>query len=65
MAFSMFFLASPRCAAGEPVSLGCEAEGKPLVVKDGRIAIVSCVVIFGFKCEECANDTHKREEETE
>ena len=41
MAFNMFFLASPRCAAGEPVSLGCEAEGKPLVVRDGLRAMVN------------------------
>jgi len=46
MAFSMFFLASPRCAAGEPVSLGSEADDKPLVVRDGRKAIVSRVVRF-------------------
>lgn len=57
MAFSMFFLASPRCAAGEPVSLGCEAEGKPLVVRDGRRAMVRCGVIFLLKCEDDGNET--------
>jgi hypothetical protein len=56
MAFSIFFLASPRCAAGEPVSLGCEAEAKPLVVKDGRRAIVRCGVIFLLKCEDDGNE---------
>jgi hypothetical protein len=39
MAFSMFFFASPRFSAGEPESLGCEAEDKPRVVKLGRNAI--------------------------
>lgn len=57
MAFSMFFLASPRCTAGEPVSLGCEAEGKPLVVSDGRRAMIGSGVIFLFKHKESGNET--------
>jgi hypothetical protein len=65
MAFSMFFLASPRCAAGEPVSLGCEAEGKPLVVRDGRRVMVSSIVRFLLKCKECGDRTYGREEGTE
>jgi hypothetical protein len=52
MAFSIFFLASPRCTAGEPVSLGCEAEVKSLVVSDGRRAMVNSVVRFLYKCTE-------------
>jgi hypothetical protein len=36
----MFFLASSRCSAGDPVSLGPEADDKPLVRRDGLIAIV-------------------------
>ena len=40
MAFSMFFFASSRCSAGEPVSLGPEAVDKPLVSNDGLNAIV-------------------------
>ena len=32
-------MASSRCSAGEPVSLGPEAEDKPLVKRDGRSAI--------------------------
>ena len=41
MAFSIFFLASPRCADGVPVSLGSEAEEEPLVGRKGREVIVS------------------------
>ncbi len=52
MAFSMFFLASPRCADGEPVSLGSAAEDMPLVVRDGRKAIISVAVRFCRNCEE-------------
>lgn len=47
------------------MSLGCEAEGKPLVVRDGRKAMVSSVVKSLFKCKEYGNETHRREEETE
>jgi hypothetical protein len=44
------------------VSLGCEAEGKPLVVSDGRSAMVSSVVRLLFKCKEYDDETHRREE---
>jgi hypothetical protein len=36
----MFFFASSRCSAGDPVSLAPEAVEKPLVRRDGRNAIV-------------------------
>jgi hypothetical protein len=39
----MFFFASSRCSAGDPVSLGPEADGKPLVMRDGRNAIVNLI----------------------
>lgn len=55
MAFSMFFLASPRCADGEPESLGSEAEDKPLVVKEGRDAMVSWIVRFSTTCQKGGN----------
>tara|TARA_R110002060_G_scaffold44548_8_gene55905 strand:- start:696 stop:839 length:144 start_codon:yes stop_codon:yes gene_type:complete len=44
MAFNIFFFASSRCSAGEPVSLGPEAVGRPLVRSDGLNAIVLEVV---------------------
>jgi hypothetical protein len=45
----MFFLASPRCAAGEPVSLGSVGPGKPLVFKEGRRAMVwFCYEVYSY-----------------
>lgn len=41
MAFSIFFFASSRCSAGDPVSLVPEADDKPLVRSDGLNAMVS------------------------
>jgi hypothetical protein len=45
----MFFFASSRCSAGDPVSLGPEAVDKPLVRRDGLNAIVS----LGDSLAEC------------
>lgn len=39
MAFSIFFFASSRCSAGDPVSLGPDAPGRFLVSKEGRSAM--------------------------
>lgn len=44
MAFSMFFFASSRCSAGDPVS-DPGAEDSPLVIRDGRIAISSAFYV--------------------
>lgn len=48
MALSIFFLASSRCSAGDPVSLGCDAEDRPLVISDGRRAMLELMCLAGM-----------------
>ena len=45
MALSMFFFASSRCSAGEPVST-LAAEDKPRVKSDGLVVILKAMELF-------------------